>query len=141
MKAFFDTNIYINTFFKKKLSRERFSQFFLTYDIFVCPVVKHELLLGTIRGETRKELESFFDECPLLPAPGLLLWSETTKIMRKLNWKENHQQNDILIALTARDSEATLVTYDRHFERIQKEVDFEMVLLRESDRESSDPKS
>ena len=131
MKAFFDTNVYINSFFKKKLSREKFAQFFSIYEIFICPVVKHELLLGTIQPDTRKELEAFFDTCPSLPAPGIQLWSETTKFMKKLNWRDNHQQNDLLIALTARETESTLITYDRHFERIQKEVDFELVLLRE----------
>ncbi len=131
MKAFFDTNVYINTFFKKTLSREEFSQFFSFYDIFVCPIVRHELLLGTIRSETRKELELFFDQCPLLEAPSIRLWSETTQVMKRLHWKENRQQNDLLIALTARESDSTLITYDSHFEIIQKEVDFELVLLKE----------
>lgn len=132
MKAFFDTDVYINTFFKKVLPRGEFAKLFSLYEIFVCPVVKHELLLGTVRKETKKELETFFDQCPLLEAPDHKMWSEMTNLMKKLNWKDNRQQNDLLIALTAKESEATLITYDRHFEDIRELVDFELVVLRET---------
>ncbi|MBI2981568.1 MAG: PIN domain-containing protein [Deltaproteobacteria bacterium] len=131
MKAFFDTNVYINTFFKAVLSREDFQKFFELYDIVVCPVVKHELLLGTIHPKTKKALERFFNECPVLEAPTREIWQEMTETMKKLRWKENRQQNDLLIALTAQKEEATLVTYDKHFETVQDWIEFELVLLRE----------
>lgn len=131
MKAFFDTGVYINTFFRRVLPREEFSKFFCIYDVVLCPIVKHELLLGTVHPKTRQELEHFFDQCPLLDAPSSNLWEEMTEVMKSLRWKENRQQNDILIALTARDSEATLITYDRHFENIKKLIDFDLLMLRE----------
>ena len=137
MKAFFDTNVYIQAFFRKGLSREKFANLFAAYDVVVCPIVKHELLLGVIQPSTKKELEAFFDQCPVLEAPARHMWEEMTGIMKKLNWRENHQQNDLLIALTAREEDATLVTFDRHFEKIQKYVDFELVLLKETKREAS----
>ena len=131
MKAFFDTNVYINTFFKKVLPREEFSKFFMLYDIVICPVVKHELLLGTIRKKTQKELENFFEQCPLLEAPSQKTWEEMTEVMKKLKWRENRQQNDILIALTARETDSAIITYDRHFEHLKSQIDFELVLLME----------
>lgn len=131
MKAFFDTNVYINTFFKAVLPRDEFERFFAIYDVVICPIVKHELLLGTIHKKTRKELERFFDQCPILEAPSNKIWEEMTEIMKKLRWKENRQQNDILISLTARQEEATLITFDSLFEKLQEMVDFELVLLQE----------
>jgi len=131
MKAFFDTNVYINTFFRAVLPREEFEKFFVLYEIVACPVVRHELLLGTVHSKTRKELERFFDQCPILEAPNRKIWEETTEVMKKLKWKENRQQNDLLIALTAREEEATLITYDRLFEEVRELLGFEMVLLEE----------
>ncbi len=132
MRAFFDTNVYISTFFKKLLPREEFERFFTLYEIVVCPIVKHELLLGTIHPKTRKELEAFFDQCPVLDAPDRHLWEEMTDLMRKLKWKENRQQNDLLIALTSKHANATLITYDHHFEDIAKIFHFDFILLQES---------
>ena len=132
MRAFFDTNVYINAFFKKVLPRAEFEKLFSLYDIVVCPVVKHELLLGTIHKKTRKELEQFFDQCPLLEAPTKKMWEEMTERMQSLKWRENRQQNDLLIALTAREEQAALITYDGHFQKIKPWVDFELVLLSES---------
>jgi len=129
MKAFFDTSVYINTFFKKALSLAEFEKFFDIYEVVVCPVVRHELLLGSIHPHTRKALERFFDECPLLPAPSVKEWQSLTEVMQKLGWKENRQQNDVLIALTAREYQATVITFDRHFELIQKHLHFEYILL------------
>ena len=131
MKAFFDTNVYINTFFKSVLPRAEFEKFFFLYEIVVCPVVKHELLLGTIHSKTKRTLERFFDSCEVLDAPSKKIWEDTTKLMKVLNWRENRQQNDVLIALTAKYEDATLITYDRHFEKMQGHIDFEWVLLRE----------
>lgn len=131
MKAFFDTNVYINTFFKAVLPREEFAKFFALYDVIVCPIVKHELLLGTIHKKTRKELERFFDQCPTVEAPTREMWEEMTERMKQLKWKENRQQNDLLIALTTKKEKATLMTYDVHFQKLKELIDFELVLLRE----------
>lgn len=131
MKAFFDTNVYVNSFFKKILPHEEFVRFFDLYDIVICPIVRHELLLGTIHEKTRKELDSFFEKCPVLEAPTKEVWEDATHLMKKLKWKENRQQNDILIALTAQSEEAAVITYDRHFEDMKKWISFELVLLRE----------
>lgn len=131
MKAFFDTGVYINTFFKKILPREEFERFFSLYDIFLCPIVKHELLLGTVHSKTKKELERFFNQCPLLAAPTQDMWDRTTELMVRLGWRENKQQNDILIALTARQETATLITYDKHFRELKKHLNFELILLEE----------
>lgn len=131
MKAFFDTGVYINAFFRKVLGRDEFAKFFVLYDIFLCPIVKHELLLGTIHPKTRHELERFFDLCPILDAPSGIMWEEMTDVMKSIRWRENRQQNDILIALTARESKATLITYDRHFEKIKEHIDFELIVLTE----------
>jgi len=131
MKAFFDTSIYINTFFRKQLPKDEFLNFFKVYEIVVCPVVRHELLLGTINPKTRKELASFFDQCPVTEAPTSDMWSTMTDVMKKLGWKENRQQNDVLIALVANKEPAVLITYDTHFKQIAKHIGFELVLLGE----------
>ncbi len=131
MKAFFDTTVYINTFFKTLLPREEFIRLFSLYDIVVCPIVKHELLLGTIHPKTKKELEHFFDRCPVIEAPHRKMWEKMTELMKSLKWRENRQQNDLLIALTAQEENAALITYDKHFEMIHKHISFELVLLKE----------
>ena len=51
--------------------------------------------------------------------------------MKALGWKENRQQNDVLMALTAKYSNTAIITYDRHFERVRELLDFQMVLLKE----------
>ena len=132
MKAFFDTNVYINTFFKAILPRAEFEKFFSLYDIFVCPLVKHELLLGTIHPKTKKTLSRFFDHMPMFEAPTRGMWGKTTEVMKKLKWRENRQQNDVLIALTAEKEAATLITYDKHFEELKTSIMFELVLLKEA---------
>lgn len=129
MKAFFDTNVYINAFFKTHLPRDQFVRFFSLYDVVVCPIVRHELLLGTIHKKTRQQLEQFFDQCPVVEAPSKAMWEEMTDIMKKLHWKENRQQNDVLITLTAHREEATVITYDKHFELLKDKIDFQLVLL------------
>lgn len=131
MKAFFDTGVTINTFFKAVLPRAEFEKFFSLYDIFVCPVVKHELLLGTIHPKTKAALSRFFDQCPACDAPSRELWGKMTEIMKQLRWRENRQQNDVLIALTAEQENASLITYDARFESLKGLVDFELVLLGE----------
>lgn len=131
MKAFFDTNVYINTFFKTVLPKDQFVRFFSLYDVVVCPIVKHELLLGTIHKKTRQQLERFFDQCPIVEAPDRGMWEEMTKILKQLHWRENRQQNDALIALTAQREEATLITYDGHFTQLKAHINFELVLLQE----------
>ena len=133
MKAFFDTNVYINAFFKKKLARDEFAGFFDLYEIGVCPVVKHELFLGAIHPRTRLELGEFFDQCPLYAAPSAETWSEMTGSMKKMGWKENSQQNDLLIALTAREEGASLISYDTVFERLRDSIGFELILLANED--------
>lgn len=131
MKAFFDTNVYINAFFKSGLPRDEFEKFFSLYEIVVCPIVKHELLLGTIHPKTKRTLERFFDSCEVLEAPSKKIWEATTTIMKTLGWRENRQQNDVLIALTAKNEGATLITYDGHFEKLRKLIDFDWVHLSE----------
>ncbi len=129
MKAFFDTNVYINTFFRKLLPKEEFARIFEIYEIVLCPIVKHELLLGTIKEKTRGELQKFFDLCAEIEAPNKKIWQEATIFMKQLGWKENKQQNDVLIALSARRENATLITYDRHFEKLAEKIGFELLLL------------
>ena len=131
MKAFFDTSVYINTFFRKVLTKKEFTAYFDLFEIVICPIVKHELLLGTIHQHTREQLEKFFDKCPIISPPSNAQWDEVTTVMRKLNWKENRQQNDVLIALLAKDEPATVITYDKHFQPIKKHVDFELIVLEE----------
>lgn len=130
-RAFFDTGVYVNAFFKKLLPRHEFEKFFSLYEIYLSPVVRHELLLGTVHQKTRKELERFFDQCPLLGAPSEKTWDRATGIMKQLGWKENRQQNDVLIALTAHVETATLITYDSHFSMIKKHLYFDLALLEE----------
>ncbi|MBI2339103.1 MAG: PIN domain-containing protein [Deltaproteobacteria bacterium] len=134
MKAFFDTGVYVNAFFKKTLPRDEFEKFFALYDVFLCPIVRHELLLGTVHQKTRRELERFFGQCPLLNAPSEKTWDQATDIMKRLGWRENRQQNDVLIALTAHEESATLITCDGHFSMINKHLDFDLVLLEEKPR-------
>ncbi len=132
MKAFFDTNVYINTFFRPILPHESFEKYFSIYEIWLCPIVKHELLLGSIHAKTRKTLEHFFRQCPSFEAPSAEAWEKTTFLMKQFNWRENRQQNDVLIALTAQTEEATLITYDKIFIGLQKELGFQLIHLEEN---------
>lgn len=131
MKAFFDTGVYINAFFRGVLPKTEFEKFFSLYDVFVCPVVKHELLLGTIHPKTKSALSRFFDQCPSCNAPSREMWGKMTEIMKSLKRRENSRQNDALIALTAEQENATLITYDADFESLKGLVGFELVLLKE----------
>lgn len=131
MKAFFDTNVYVNTFFRPLLPREEFQKYFEIFEIVIHPIVQHELLLGVKSKKVKRELDHFFRECEILEAPSRTTWEEATRLMNRLGWKENRQQNDVLLALGAQENSATVISYDTHFERLPSLIPFNLILLRE----------
>ncbi|MBF0492948.1 MAG: PIN domain-containing protein [Deltaproteobacteria bacterium] len=131
MKAFFDTNVYVNTFFRPVLPKAQFESYFKSYEVWICPLVKHELLLGTIHPKTKADLEKFFLACPTFEAPDREMWNQATELMKKMKWKESKHQNDVLIALTACRESALLFSYDKIFKILQKELSFSFQCLEE----------
>lgn len=89
--------------------------------ILISPVVLHEVL-RTYPTEVHRKLSSYLIP-ELLPIPSLEHWTESAKVLRVLYPKREQRnlarsQNDILIALSARDVAAPLWSRDSDFELI-----------------------
>lgn len=132
MIAFFDTNIYINHFRDPSptpINIESFDK----YIIRICPVVYHELI-RCIREESRNKVETSLERLLFLPPPSTKIWITAGQLAGKVlgNFDERSLekiQNDLLIALTARENGVLLITQDRFFETIQKKIKFQLLLL------------
>ena len=133
MIAFFDTNIYID-FLKGTFPETLYQQYFHKFIIRLCPVVYQELLRGIRSESVRKKVVAATKNIRFLAPPTNKMWTKagelTGKIVRSFEEKTLEKiQNDLLIALTARENGATLITQDKDFSVIQKHLKFKLILL------------
>ncbi|QQR81929.1 MAG: PIN domain-containing protein [Deltaproteobacteria bacterium] len=130
MIAFFDTNIYID-YLKGTFPQETYQDYFQKYVIRLCPVVYQELVRGIRSEKVRKKVEAITKRILFLPPPSNAMWIKTgqlaAKVMKSFDAISLEKiQNDLLIALTAYEHGAILITQDRHFQMIQKHLSFKL---------------
>ncbi len=131
MIALFDTNIYIDELIGR-LPAGKFNKWRLQYILRLSPVVYHELLRGARNLSLIHEIRQ---KTLLLPAPSFTMWEKSAYILRHFREKfgsseELHKlQNDILIALSARENGALLITRDKHFKQIADFLAFSYLIV------------
>lgn len=132
MKAFFDTNIY-SDYIKGVFPKENYHRYFEKYVIRMCPVVYQELIRCVKSVELKKKIEVATGKILFLLPPTTAMWISAGKSANKVLGTYDERplekiQNDLLIALTARESGAILITQDKFFRTIQKHVPFQLIL-------------
>lgn len=126
MLALFDTNIYIGEL-TGKIPLADTQLWRSHYLIRLSPVVHHELLRGS---RNTALIEEIGRKTVPTPPPSSKMWEKGARVLKKFvhefGFGEEifRLQNDILIALTAREIGALVITGDRHFVEIQKMVPF-----------------
>lgn len=133
MIAFFDTNIYID-YLKGAFPKSQYDRYFHDYIIRMCPVVYLELTRGIRSEPLKKKIEQATKKIIFLPPPTNRMWVQAgllaAKVMGSYDEKTLEKiQNDLLIALTARENGAVLITQDHHFNAIRKHVSFQFQIL------------
>lgn len=132
MIAFFDTNMYID-YLRGVLPAEMYLRYFQTYIMRMCPIVYHELVRGIRTPSVARKVKAVAEKIIFLPPPTTAMWTLAGQLMQTLH-ASSHQktaeqiQNDMLIALTARQTGATLITRDQDFQQIRRKVSFEFIL-------------
>lgn len=132
MIAFFDTNIfidYIKGIFPKKL----YDQYREEYVIRMCPVVYQELIRCVRSESLKKRIKETVESFIFFPSPSNNMWIKAGELAGKVIGTYDERalekiQNDLLIALTALQNGATLITQDQHFQAIQRHVPFNLIL-------------
>ena len=132
MKAFFDTNIYIDVL-KGSLPLSFYEQFLDKYIIRLCPVVYQELIRCVTSPSFKKKIDQITHRVLFFPSPTIKMWVNAGNLAGKIMGNTDKLslekiQNDLLIALTARENGAVLITQDKHFRLIQKHVRFSLIL-------------
>ena len=138
MKYLLDTNIYVEAT-RSDVNRGRFRSVFfpLLPATFLSAVVAYELMVNARDEETGDLVRALVR--PLVHtgriiAPTFADWGEAARVITAI-WKSEKGQrsklpallNDVLIALSARQIGATLLTYNRDdFLLIQRHVDFSL---------------
>ena len=130
MIAFFDTNIFIDVL-KGLLPQSTYNQWREEYVIRMCPVVYQELI-RCVKSESLKEkIEAATEKFILFPPPTNEMWITAGEMAGKVAGTYDERaleriQNDLLIALTARQNGAVLITQDLFFKNIQKYIEFRL---------------
>ncbi len=132
MIAFFDTNIYIDLL-KGIFPKSIYDRYFEEYIIRLCPVVHQELIRCIRSGRKKSEIEQITQKIISLPPPTNEMWIRTGELAGKVIGSYDERalekiQNDLLIALTALQNGATLITQDHHFKMIRKHIPFQLIL-------------
>jgi len=133
MIAFFDTNILIDLL-KGIFPKRLYNQYREKYIVRMCPVVYQELIRGIRSDKLRKKVEVVAAGIIFLSPPTNRMWIQSGELAGKVvgGYDERSMekiQNDLLIALTARQNGAVLITRDRHFKMIQRYVPFSLILI------------
>lgn len=83
-----------------------------------CGVVRAEVLRGMVSPPARREMELLFGHVPDVSFTASL-WDEVADLAWELD-RAGHvlPLTDIAIAVCARQAHATIVTHDRHFQRV-----------------------
>jgi len=132
MIGFFDTNIFID-FLKGIFPKKLYDQYRTEYVIRMCPVVYQELI-RCVRSETLKiRIQDITEKFIFFPPPTNNMWIRAGelagKVMRTYDERALETiQNDLLIALTALQNGATLISQDQHFKMIQRHIPFHLIL-------------
>ena len=83
-----------------------------------CGLVRAEVLRGMILPPARREMELLFEHIPDVPFSASL-WNEIADLAWELD-RAGHllPLTDIAIAVCARQAHATVITHDKHFQRV-----------------------
>ena len=132
MIAFFDTNIYID-YLKGIFPKKSYEGYFERYIVRICPVVYQELIRCIRSGRLHNRVEELTEKVLFLPPPTSRMWTRAGELAAKVAGSYDERsleriQNDLLIALTARENGATLITGDHAFRVIQRFVPFHLIL-------------
>ncbi len=127
--AMLDTNVYID-FWEKRMATETLAAIHAAFVVRHSAVVLSELRRGARTQQARRVVESLFRHATELWEPSPKNWWEAGKLIRDVGdeqtWDTNKRrafQNDVLLALTARDKGALLVTSNRaDFQKLERHV-------------------
>jgi predicted nucleic acid-binding protein len=134
-----DTQLFINAF-RDPSANERLQAFHQAFSPFeyLSAIVAQELRAGLKRPQDRKALErnvlKIFTRAGRTIAPSADAWHRSGDLLAEMVWQEGVEvprvtkafANDILLALSCRESGCVLVTdNERDFQRIRRFVQFE----------------
>jgi predicted nucleic acid-binding protein len=130
--AFFDTNIYVDLL-RGKITLDNLSSY-SNYIIRLSPIVKSELIRGCKTQKAKRLTESYIHHLIEMPAPTNKIWEQAAVILSRFpetSQKYSEEiQNDVLLALSAKQNGAILVSQDKDFEIISKCVSFRWILFK-----------
>jgi predicted nucleic acid-binding protein len=127
--ALLDSNVYIG-FWERKLHGQALATIHAAFVVRLSAVVLSELRRGARTPQARRTVESLFRHAVAIWEPTSADWWEAGKLVRDVgdqhSWDTNKRrefQNDALLALTARNKGALLVTSNRSgFEKLERRV-------------------
>ena len=133
MIAFFDTSVHIDVL-RGDLQLADVLARIHGGPVRLSPIVASELLRGASTKAARAIERLVAALAPIEPPSWRSAWLEAGRLLPRVF--ANHEslglarlQNDVLLALTARHTGAVLVSKDRHFAQLQRQVRFTAVLL------------
>lgn len=133
MIAFFDTSVHIDVL-RGDLQLADVLARIHGGPVRISPIVASELLRGASPKAARTIDRLVAALVPIEPPSWRSAWLEAGRLLPRVF--TNHEsvgharlQNDVLLALTARHTGAVLVSKDRHFVQLQRQVRFTAVLL------------
>ena len=133
MIAFFDTSVHIDVL-RGDLQLADVLARIHGGPVRLSPIVASELLRGASTRAARAVERLVAALVPIEPPSWRNAWLEAGRLLPRAF--TNHEsvglarlQNDVLLALTARHTGAVLVSKDRHFVQLQRQVRFTAVLL------------
>jgi predicted nucleic acid-binding protein len=113
-----DTLVIINWMKKRQSPIRMLEPFFRAGRLVSCGVIRVEVLRGMTEPETKMEFETFFDLIPEVPLTSAL-WKHVSDVAWSLDRKgEVLALPDLIIAVSAIQAKAELVTQDAHFLKI-----------------------
>jgi predicted nucleic acid-binding protein len=133
MIAFFDTSVYV-PLFRRIIGWEEALGAAEGCILRLSPIVASELLRAA-KPRSRLQVEELIGTVlPIEPASWRQSWFEVGRLLPKIFPHHDEigisrLQNDCLLALTARENGALLVTADRHFEALRRTIRFPLKLL------------
>ena len=133
MIAFFDTSIYV-PLFRGVIPKEEPLGAAEGCILRLSPIVASELLRAA-QPDSRGQVEDLIKSLlPIEPASWWRSWLEAGRVLPKVFPDHDEVgisrlQNDCLLALTARQNGALLITADRHFERLRRAIRFRLKLV------------
>ena len=133
MIAFFDTSVHV-ALLRGIRSLDEVLRAVAAGPVRLSPVVASELLRGT-RGAARRAVEQLVRRLvPIEPPSWRSGFLDAGRLLPRLFTDHEHiglarLQNDVLLALTARHTGATLITMDHHLAALRREVPFSLVEL------------